>query len=102
VCNTVVPVRQAHETNSMFGAPKRKQIFAGCVTYLWSPWKLVEYDPAWKEVTGAWEFAAGKDHTGEKNRVVKTWRDHMTKKRPPKISALKRSVNSYYSLIYVI
>jgi hypothetical protein len=64
--------------------------------------KLVEYDLARKEVTGAWEFTAGKDHTGEKNRVVKTWRDHMTKKRPPKISALKRSVNSYYSLIYVI
>jgi hypothetical protein len=45
--------RCAHETNSMFGAPKRKQIFAGCVTYVWSPWKLVECDLARKEVTGA-------------------------------------------------
>jgi hypothetical protein len=45
--------RCAHETNSMFGAPKRKQIFAGYVTYVWSPWKLVECDLARKEVTGA-------------------------------------------------
>jgi hypothetical protein len=42
--------------------------------YVWSPWKLVEYDLARKEVTGAWEFAAAKDQSGErKNRVVKTW-----------------------------
>ncbi|OEL28061.1 hypothetical protein BAE44_0010921 [Dichanthelium oligosanthes] len=36
--------------------------------YVWSAGKLVEYDLARKEVTGAWEFG-----DGEKNRVVKTW-----------------------------
>jgi hypothetical protein len=45
--------RCAARPNSMFGAPKRQQIFAGCVTYVWSPWKLVECDLARKEVTGA-------------------------------------------------
>ncbi|XP_062219303.1 uncharacterized protein LOC133919075 [Phragmites australis] len=40
--------------------------------YMWSPWKLVEYDLTMKEITGAWEFG-GKDHKGEKNRIVKTW-----------------------------
>ena len=36
--------------------------------YMWSAWRLVEYDLTRKEVTGAWEFGEG-----EKNRVVKTW-----------------------------
>lgn len=37
--------------------------------YMWSPWKIVEYDLRKKEITGeAWEF--GKD---ERNRVVKTF-----------------------------
>ncbi|KAK3122225.1 hypothetical protein QOZ80_8BG0666780 [Eleusine coracana subsp. coracana] len=40
--------------------------------YLWSPWKLVEYDLVRNEVTGAWQFG-GKDHNNvQKNRVVKT------------------------------
>ncbi|KAM0859163.1 hypothetical protein ACQ4PT_047368 [Festuca glaucescens] len=39
------------------------------VVYLWSPWKVVEYDLSRREVTGAaWEFAKG-----ARNRVVKTW-----------------------------
>ncbi|KAK1606564.1 hypothetical protein QYE76_030237 [Lolium multiflorum] len=39
------------------------------VVYLWSPWKLVEYDLSKRELTGvAWEFAKG-----ARNRVVKTW-----------------------------
>ncbi|CAO2184399.1 unnamed protein product [Urochloa humidicola] len=38
--------------------------------YVWSSaGRLVEYDMARKEVTGAWEFGDG----GKKNRVVKTW-----------------------------
>lgn len=38
------------------------------VVYLWSPWKVVEYDLSKREVTGAaWEFAKG-----ARNRVVKT------------------------------
>ncbi|TVU04940.1 hypothetical protein EJB05_48084, partial [Eragrostis curvula] len=40
--------------------------------YMWSPWKLVEFDLVKKEITGAWQFG-GKDQEGEKNRVVKTW-----------------------------
>ncbi|KAG2585204.1 F-box protein At5g07610-like [Panicum virgatum] len=36
--------------------------------YIWSAWRLVEYDLTRKEVTGAWEFGEG-----EKNRVVKSW-----------------------------
>ncbi|WVZ92030.1 hypothetical protein U9M48_038128 [Paspalum notatum var. saurae] len=36
--------------------------------YMWSAWRLLEYDLATTEVTGAWEFGKG-----EKNRVVKTW-----------------------------
>ncbi|XP_062192175.1 putative F-box protein At5g52610 [Phragmites australis] len=39
--------------------------------YMWSPWKLVEYDLTMKEITGAWEFG-GKDQNSEKNRIVKT------------------------------
>ncbi|CAM0911885.1 unnamed protein product [Alopecurus aequalis] len=39
------------------------------VVYLWSPWKVVEYDLIKREVTGAaWEF-----DKGSRNRVVKTW-----------------------------
>ncbi|KAJ1269303.1 hypothetical protein BS78_07G201300 [Paspalum vaginatum] len=36
--------------------------------YMWSAWRLLEYDLTTKEVTGAWEFGKG-----DKNRVVKTW-----------------------------
>uniref|UniRef100_A0ACD5ZNC5 Uncharacterized protein n=1 Tax=Avena sativa TaxID=4498 RepID=A0ACD5ZNC5_AVESA len=37
--------------------------------YLWSPWKVVEYDLSKREVTGAaWEFGKG-----ARNRVAKTW-----------------------------
>uniref|UniRef100_A0ACD5Y8T3 Uncharacterized protein n=1 Tax=Avena sativa TaxID=4498 RepID=A0ACD5Y8T3_AVESA len=39
------------------------------VVYLWSPWKVVEYDLSKREVTGAaWEF-----DKGARNHVVKTW-----------------------------
>jgi hypothetical protein len=39
------------------------------VVYLWSPWKVVEYDLSKREATGAaWEFGKG-----ARNRVVKTW-----------------------------
>ena len=39
------------------------------VVYLWSPWKVVEYDLRKREATGAaWEFGKG-----ARNRVVKTW-----------------------------
>ena len=37
--------------------------------YVWSTWRLLEYDLTRKEVTGAWEF----DKFGEKNCVVKAW-----------------------------
>ncbi|TVU04937.1 hypothetical protein EJB05_48081, partial [Eragrostis curvula] len=40
--------------------------------YIWSPWKVVEYDLARKEVTGAWEFG-DQGQKAEKNRVFKTW-----------------------------
>ncbi|KAL6661847.1 hypothetical protein ACP70R_001231 [Stipagrostis hirtigluma subsp. patula] len=40
--------------------------------YLWTPWKLVEYDLTTKAIAGAWEFG-GKDQSGAKNRIVKTW-----------------------------
>ncbi|KAL6900913.1 hypothetical protein ACP4OV_005589 [Aristida adscensionis] len=40
--------------------------------YLWTPWRLVEFDLGKKAITGAWEFG-GKDQSEEKNRVVKTW-----------------------------
>ncbi|EMS55592.1 hypothetical protein TRIUR3_17020 [Triticum urartu] len=39
------------------------------VVYIWSPWKVVEYDLGKREITGAaWEFGKG-----ARNRVVKTW-----------------------------
>lgn len=39
------------------------------VVYIWSPWKVVEYDLSKREITGAaWEFGKG-----ARNRVVKTW-----------------------------
>lgn len=39
------------------------------LVYLWSPWKVVEYDLSKREITGAaWEFGKG-----ARNRVVKTW-----------------------------
>lgn len=39
------------------------------VVYIWSPWKVVEYDLGKREMTGAaWEFGKG-----ARNRVVKAW-----------------------------
>ncbi|PUZ52355.1 hypothetical protein GQ55_6G263600 [Panicum hallii var. hallii] len=36
--------------------------------YMWSAWRLVEYDLTRKEITGAWVFGEG-----DKNRIVRTW-----------------------------